>query len=83
MAKQNNTLTIDIHGLYVEEALKELREFINKAPKTTEKIIVIHGHNNGTALQEAVRRRLRSPRIQEISARFGNDGESVVWLRRM
>lgn len=82
MAKQNNTLTINLHGLYVEEAMQRLRKFVAEAPKTTEKIIVIHGYNNGTALQEAVRHRLHSPRIQEVSARFGNDGESIIWLRR-
>lgn len=82
MAKQNNTLTINLHGLYVEEAMQRLRTFVANAPKMTEKIIVIHGYNNGTAIQEAVRHRLHSPRIQEVSARFGNDGESIIWLRR-
>ena len=82
MAKTNNTLRIDIHGMYVDDAMKKLRDFVAGAPKTTEKIIVIHGYNNGTALQDAVRNRLRSPRIQEVSACFCNDGESIVWLRR-
>lgn len=81
MAKTNNTLRIDIHGMYVEDALHKLRNVIANAPATTEKIIVTHGYNNGTALQEAVRHRLHAPRIVEVTACFGNDGESTIWLR--
>ena len=82
MPKSNTTLSIDIHGLYVDDALQNLRELVSKAPNTIEKIIVIHGYNNGTALQEAVRRRMHSPRIQEIAPRFGNEGETVIWLKK-
>ncbi len=82
MPKPNTTLSIDIHGLYVEDALQRVRDFVAKAPNTIEKIIVIHGYNNGTALQEAVRHRLHAPRIKEVSARFGNDGETILWLKR-
>lgn len=82
MAKGNNTLRINIHGRYVEDALEELHDFVSAAPKGIEKIVVVHGYNNGTALQEAVRRRLHHPRIQEVTANFGNDGESIIWLKR-
>ena len=82
MVKTNNTLRIDLHGKYVDDAMNELRNFIANAPKNTEKIIVIHGYNSGTALQEAVRHRLRGPRILEITGNFGNDGESIIWLKR-
>lgn len=82
MPKPNTSLSIDIHGLYVDDALQKVREFIAKAPNTIEKIVVVHGYNNGIALQEAVRHRLHSPRIQEIAPRFGNDGETVIWLKR-
>lgn len=83
MSKPNNTtLSINIHGMYVEDALKTLREFVAKAPCTTEKIIVVHGYNNGTALRDAVRYRLHASRIQEIAPSFYNDGESILWLRK-
>ncbi len=78
MPKSNTTLSIDIHGLYADDALQRLRDFVAKAPNTIEKIIVIHGYNNGTALQEALRHRLHAPRIQEVSARFGNEGHLVA-----
>lgn len=83
MAKPTDTtLSINIHGMYVEDALKAVREFVSKAPRTTEKIIVVHGYNNGTALQEAVRHRLHSPHIREIMPSFFNEGETVLWLRK-
>lgn len=80
--KTNNSLRIDIHGMYVEDALDKLRHCINNAPKNVEKIIIIHGYNNGTALKDAVRYRLHNPRILEITNNFGNEGESTIWLKR-
>ena len=75
-------LTIDIHGKYVEDALAEVREFVRRAPKEAEKIIVIHGYNRGTALRDALRTRLRSPRIRLIEPSFFNQGETYIWLKR-
>ncbi len=60
MAKQNNTITVDVHNLYVADALQSIRDKIAQAPHTTEKIIVVHGYNNGTAIKEALRK-LHSP----------------------
>ena len=74
-------LTIDIHGLFVEDALERVQSFIARAPLGTEKIVVVHGYNRGTALKEAVRR-LRGPRIVEVAPSFTNEGETVIWLRR-
>lgn len=80
MSKTNNTMRIDIHGLFVEDALELLRERVSSAPRGTERILVVHGYNRGTALKEAVRR-LHSPRIVEISPSFTNEGETIIWLR--
>ena len=77
-----NTLTINIHGMYVDDALKAVREFVNNAPRNVDKIIVIHGYNNGTALKDAIRHRLHSPRILEIAPSFFNEGETTLWLRK-
>jgi len=80
MAKTDNSIRIDIHGMYVEDAMELLRTRIERAPRSTEKIIVVHGYNRGTALKDAVRR-LRSPRIVEVAPSFVNEGETVIWLR--
>ena len=81
MAKTDRSIRVDVHGMYVEDALSLLRDRIARAPSGTEKIVVVHGYNRGTALKEAVRR-LRAPRVVEVSPSFTNEGETVIWLRR-
>lgn len=81
MAKQNNTFSIDVHGLYVDEAMQVVRDKIAKVPKTIEKIVVVHGYNHGTAIKDAMRR-LHSPRIREVTPSILNPGETVIWLKR-
>lgn len=73
---------IDVHGLKVEDALYDIGEFIARQPHGVEKIVVVHGYNNGTALKDAVKRRLHSPRILEIAPSFLNPGETVIYLKR-
>ena len=80
MPTTQNTLRVDLHGMYVEDAMELLRERVARAPRGTEKIIVIHGYNRGSALKEAVRR-FRSPRVVEVAPSFLNEGETVIWLR--
>ena len=78
MAKQSNTITIDVHGYLKEEAI---RKDISMAPKTIEKVVVIHGYNNGIVLKDAIKR-MHSPRILEICPSFSNEGETIIWLKR-
>ncbi|MFA6637821.1 MAG: Smr/MutS family protein [Bacteroidales bacterium] len=80
MAKTNDTLTIDIHGLYADEAKEKLEKEIARAPAYVKIIRVIHGYNKGNILQETVRKRIRSKRIKEISPSFCNEGESIIYL---
>ena len=47
MSTPQNTLRIDLHGMYVEDAMELLRERVARAPRGTEKIVVIHGYNRG------------------------------------
>ena len=80
MSQTNSTLRVDLHGLYVEDAMELLRERVARAPRGTEKIVVIHGYNRGSALKEAVRR-FRAPRVVEVAPSFLNEGETVIWMR--
>jgi DNA-nicking Smr family endonuclease len=80
MPTASHTIRIDLHGIYVEDAMELLRERVARAPRGTEKIVVIHGYNRGSALKEAVRR-FRAPRVVEIAPSFLNEGETVIWLR--
>ena len=80
MPTTQNTLRVDLHGMYVEDAMELLRERVARAPRGTEKIVVIHGYNRGSALKEAARR-FRAPRVVEVAPSFLNEGETVIWLR--
>ena len=80
MPQTNSTIRVDLHGMYVEDAMELLRERVARAPRGTEKIVVIHGYNRGSALKEAVRR-FRAPRVVEVAPSFLNEGETVIWLR--
>jgi DNA-nicking Smr family endonuclease len=81
MAKTDRSIRIDLHGMYVEDAIALLREKVAAAPRHIEKIIVVHGYNHGTALKDAVRR-FRMPRVVEVASSFANEGETVIWLRQ-
>lgn len=81
MAGRISEMRIDVHGKFVEDALQAVRQAIASAPFTIEKVVVIHGYNNGTAIKEALRR-LHGPRIVEVSPSLLNPGETVVWLKR-
>lgn len=80
MAKTDKSIKIDVHHMYVEDAMALLRDRVASAPPATEKIVVVHGYNHGTALKDAVRR-LRGPRIVEVAPSFTNEGETIIWLR--
>ena len=80
MAKTDRSIKIDVHHMYVEDAMALLRDRVASAPPATEKIVVVHGYNHGTALKDAVRR-LRGPRIVEVAPSFTNEGETIIWLR--
>lgn len=74
-------IKLDIHGMTSGEAKKRVLKAIEKAPVGTEKIIVIHGCNNGTVLRDMVRKNVRSPRILDIIPTFSNDGETCIYLK--
>lgn len=76
------TKTLDIHGLTGDEAKKKIRSEIEKAAAGTEKIVVIHGCNNGTVLRDVVRKNISSPRILDIIPTFSNDGETTIYLKK-
>lgn len=81
MTKQNNSKTIDIHGLIASEAKIRIEKEIASSPSSIKKIIVIHGYNKGNVLQEMVRNNIRSSRIVEIIPSFLNSGISIIFLK--
>ncbi len=72
-------LTIDLHGMLVNQALKTLEKAIKDAPKGTEHIRVIHGHHHGDAIRQMVRdpNQLRSRRLIRRK-QTKNPGETIL-----
>jgi hypothetical protein len=72
---------IDIHELFVDEALRLLRDIVKNAPITLEQIHVIHGYRSGQALKQSLTiKNLKSKRVQRIHPAM-NPGVSVIVLK--
>jgi len=72
---------IDIHEMFVDEALRLLRDIIKNAPVTLEQIHVIHGYRSGQALKQSLTMsNLKSKRIRRIHPAM-NPGVSVIQLK--
>ncbi len=75
--KQSNSrklydLTVDLHGMCVEEAMTLLTGIINRNRKPGRSILVVHGNGTGT-LRSHVRGALRSGRLPCRTFFFGED----------
>ena len=57
--------SIDIHGMSVKEAKRSLERTIISLDRNIHDVIIIHGYNNGNALQLMVRNELHCKRIKE------------------
>ena len=59
----------DCHGLNVEQALKKIREAVDKAGSSTYRVRVIHGFHSGTRIKSAVKEEYsfgRDPKVIRI-----------------
>ncbi|MEG0615008.1 MAG: Smr/MutS family protein [Oscillospiraceae bacterium] len=57
------TIEVDLHGMSVSEAKKELEKLLNTCDNSIKEIDVIHGYSGGQALQNLVRKGLKHSRI--------------------
>lgn len=57
------TLEVDLHGMKVAEAKRELEKLLNSCDNSVKEIDVIHGYSGGQALQKLVRKDLSHKRI--------------------
>ena len=77
----NKTLTVDLHGMRANELKPRLETMIeSNRIGDCEKLILIHGFNNGTALRDVIRNDLSSSRIKSIQ-NGSNSGETVILLK--
>ena len=47
-------IEIDLHGLRTDEAIRKVKNEVNKAPRSVYTIRVIHGYNGGTSIRSAI-----------------------------
>ena len=75
------TLTVDLHGLTVEEAKAQLNEIIRDCDNTIKEIEVIHGYSRGNKLQGYVRSQLKHKRV--IGKELGlNQGITILKIAK-
>ena len=77
---QVNTITVDLHGLRVDEARRFLRNILALNREECD-IQIIHGYHGGTALKEMVRNHFDNPRIKNRKGVKANYGRTVLKVR--
>ena len=50
----NPIITIDLHGLFREDAMKKIDKALKSADSGTYQIKLIHGYNRGTSLKSMI-----------------------------
>ncbi len=78
VTKFGYNLSVDIHGMTVMEAKKELIALITKCDKDTKEIDVIHGYQGGQALLNLVRKELKHPRLVKRILSMNNGVTTLV-----
>ena len=76
----SGTISIDLHGLLVEDAEFRLRGFVDMAPAGTHTVEVVHGIGTG-ALKNMVHDFYHS-RIEAHAQCIGNPGQTNLYLRQ-
>ena len=76
-------IEIDLHGLRTEEAVRKVKNEVNKAPGSVYTIRLIHGYHGGTRIREAIEEEFSYSRNDKVkSIRQGsNPGITELILR--
>lgn len=80
---RSGIIEIDVHGLSVEEAIREIENKLGSAGGSVYRIRVIHGFHGGTRIRDGIRRELGyglEPRIKRIEG-GQNQGITELVLR--
>ena len=76
------TLTVDIHGMGCREAKAFIKNVIAIFREAC-LIIIIHGHNHGTALQQMVRKENFGTKVAAVHPWYWNDGVTEMSVRAL
>ncbi len=78
--REGAVMTVDLHGMYEEDAKNLLLNWLDHAPAGVPELRVIHGSNRGTVLRDMVRNDLKHPKIQRKLPSL-NPGETRLLLK--
>lgn len=78
--KEGSVVSVDLHGVYLEDARDLLLNWLDHAPAGVTELRVIHGSNRGTVLRDMVREELSHPKIREKLPTL-NPGETRIVLK--
>lgn len=79
----NPIITIDLHGLFREDAMKKIDKALKSADSGTYQIKLIHGYNRGTSLKNMIVEEYRyHPKVLRVQP-GDNLGTTILVLREL
>ena len=79
----NPIITIDLHGMFRDEAIKVIDKAIKTADNSTYQIKLIHGYNRGTSLKNMIIDEYKyHPKVLRIKP-GDNLGITILMLREL
>ena len=76
-------ITIDLHGLFRDEAIKTIDKALKNADSSTYQIKLIHGYNRGTSLKNMIIDEYKyHPKVMRIQP-GDNLGTTILVLREL
>ena len=79
----NPIITIDLHGMFRDEAIKTIDKALKNADFSTYQIKLVHGYNRGTSLKTMISEEYRyHPKVIRIKP-GDNLGTTILVLREL
>lgn len=78
--RQQPIIEMDVHGLFVEQAIARIEEQIRKANASTYRIRVIHGFNRGNQIQRGIYREIGHGLNPKVLRIVGGDNPGITEL---
>ena len=79
----NPIITVDLHGLFREDAIKVIGKALKTADNSTYQIKLIHGYNRGTSLKDMIIEEFKyHPKVLRIQP-GDNLGTTILVLREL
>ena len=79
----NPIATIDLHGMFREDAIKAIDKALKSADSGTYQIKLIHGYNRGTSLKDMIFDEYRyHPKVMRVQP-GDNLGTTILVLREL